>query len=515
MLETALERASRILLVSWEGLNGTAVWLTISFAAAGVLRNFLSPEFLQRSLGNARPCSIFKAVGSGLLLPICSCGIIPLGVSLYYSGAYIGPTLAFMTATPVTNPAAILLSVGFLGPKLAMLYVASGVLLSLVVGFTGNALAGPELCLSGAGTARDHLTQTSKASVSRRTRFFSGLRWGFGELGPMVAKYVCLGMLLMGLIAVLVPPSFIRDTLGNPSMLSLTGVALLGAVMYICAVGHIPFIAMLVASGAAPGVAVTFLLAGVATNLPELLTLYRLIGRRTAVLYFVLVSLGALVSGAVVNAILMPGFVPFMNMEASMRSLRLSNYLSLDPSNLARAICALFVLGMALRPIWLRLFRLPRRISSILFSCLFFCVASLASLFIGTRAASASLNSAHPLFAVFESQMPRVEVILTAECDLNGDGDEDLIVLYSIGRDVNRMLVVLAKTEDSDGPVLTNEHPAPVANQVIQFKDIDETPPMEFIVYGTKGVSAGFAVYRCHGGVLEDLFGENMRDCCN
>lgn len=304
MLEVALERFARILLVSWEGLNGTAVWLTVSFAAAGILRNFLSPEFLQRSLGNARPGSILKAVASGLLLPICSCGIIPLGVSLYYSGAYVGPTLAFMTATPVTNPAAILLGLGFLGPELTLLYVTSGVLLSFVVGLAGNALAGPELCLADVDT--QGVASLPNVAVPWRKRFFSGLAWGFGELGPMVSKYVCLGMVLMGLIAVLVPAGFIRANLGNPSMLSLTGVAMLGSVMYICAVGHIPFIAMLVASGAAPGVAVTFLLAGVATNLPELLTLYRLIGRRTAVLYFVIVTLGALVSGYVVNLILMP-----------------------------------------------------------------------------------------------------------------------------------------------------------------------------------------------------------------
>jgi hypothetical protein len=176
----------------------------------------------------------------------------------------------------------------------------------------------------------------------------------------MVSKYVCLGMLLMGFIAVRVSPRLIRDTLGNPSLLSLTGVAMLGAVMYICALGHIPFIAMLVASGAAPGVAVTFLLAGVATNLPELLSLYRLIGWRTALLYFVLVSFGALASGVFVNLILMPDFVPFMDMEASMNSLRLSGYFSFDASALVKTLCALFVLGMALRPAWIRVVEVLR-----------------------------------------------------------------------------------------------------------------------------------------------------------
>ncbi|MCS4465357.1 permease [Clostridium botulinum] len=42
-----------------------------------------------------------------MLLPICSCGVIPLGLSLYYSGAYLGPTLAFIASTPIINPIAV------------------------------------------------------------------------------------------------------------------------------------------------------------------------------------------------------------------------------------------------------------------------------------------------------------------------------------------------------------------------------------------------------------------------
>jgi hypothetical protein len=63
----------------------------------------------QRALGNKSVSALFKATVSGMLLPICSCGVIPLGLGLYYSGAYLGPVLAFMVATPIINPAAVIL----------------------------------------------------------------------------------------------------------------------------------------------------------------------------------------------------------------------------------------------------------------------------------------------------------------------------------------------------------------------------------------------------------------------
>jgi hypothetical protein len=56
--------------------------------------------------------------------------------------------------------------------------------------------------------------------------------------------------------------------------------------------------------------------------------------------------------------------------------------------------------------------------------------------------------------------------------------------------------------------------PAPVSNQVITFKDIDDKPPLEFIVQGMKGSNLGYAIYRVEGSILENLFGEGMEDCC-
>ena len=85
--------------------------------------------------------------------------------------------------------------------------------------------------------------------------------------------------LIAGLIFNVVPQSFIQDYLGQPGFVSLLGITVIAALMYVCAVGHIPFIAALVASGAAPGVAITFLMAGAGTNIPELLTISRMIVR--------------------------------------------------------------------------------------------------------------------------------------------------------------------------------------------------------------------------------------------
>ena len=100
-------------------LNGASSWMMLSLIVAGCLHEFLTPEVLHNSsLGTTRVRGILWATLTGMLIPICSCGSIPLGIGLYHSGAYLGPTLAFMTSSPMINPIAIIHSKRQMGPKI-------------------------------------------------------------------------------------------------------------------------------------------------------------------------------------------------------------------------------------------------------------------------------------------------------------------------------------------------------------------------------------------------------------
>ena len=128
--------------ISLSILNSSSPWLFMSFILAGILRYLVSGETLQKSLGNKSFSAIMKSTVSGMLLPICSCGVIPLGLGLYFSGAYLGPVLAFMTSTPIINPAAIILSYGLLGKEITLIYLISGFLIPMIAGSLGNLLGG-------------------------------------------------------------------------------------------------------------------------------------------------------------------------------------------------------------------------------------------------------------------------------------------------------------------------------------------------------------------------------------
>ena len=111
----------------------------------------------------------------------------------------------------------------------------------------------------------------------------------------------------------------------------------------------------------------------------------------------------------------------------------------------------------------------------------------------------------------FEVMNPGKEVLKYAMQDLNNDGREDLVVIYRVSPEKNMMRVVL----DLGGRFAeTNEVPAPYSNQVISFRDIDNKPPIEIVVQGTREAKFGYAIFRVEGMQLNNLFGEGMEGCC-
>ena len=345
---------------AWSMLNSASPWMIFSFLLAGVLHEFLKPEKIQKTaIGSSRISGVFWTTVSGMLIPICSCGTIPLGISMYYSGAYLGPTLSFMTSTPMINPLAVILAWGLLGKEIAIIYIITGFVAPMIIGIVANRFAGDELHIGinpkYAKGSEDEGEEDGSPLISldfeepsALEKVRSGLRWSLTELSVTISKYTVTGMLAAGFLFTVVPQSFIPDYLGNPGMISLLGLTVVAALMYVCAVGHIPFIAAIVASGAAPGVAITFLMAGAGTNIPELLTISRTIGKRAMLMYFSMVVVISNFVGWLANRLLMPGFVPVLDFDQTTNTISRANRLIVELPDWATWICSGILVAYAL-----------------------------------------------------------------------------------------------------------------------------------------------------------------------
>jgi uncharacterized protein len=80
----------RYALTVWAITVESAPWVVVSLVFGGLIREFLPASGLQRLVNRRGIVGMGGAVTLGALLPICSCGVVPLAISLYRAGVRIG-----------------------------------------------------------------------------------------------------------------------------------------------------------------------------------------------------------------------------------------------------------------------------------------------------------------------------------------------------------------------------------------------------------------------------------------
>lgn len=302
-----------IVLSSWAMLVEMAPYLLLGFVAAGLLSVLISPRWVERHLGNRGFGQVFKASLFGVPLPLCSCGVIPVGASLRRSGAGRGATTAFVLSTPQTGVDSIAVTYALLGPFLAVVRP----LAALLTGFFGGSLVyafdrdgddgavapTPETSCSDNGDGCD------TGEPSEKKTLLDGLRYGLVTLPRDIGRALIVGILLSGVISAMVEPHTLEAYLGG-GLWPMLAAMVVGIPLYVCATASTPIALSLIHAGLSPGAALVFLITGPATNGATLTTLWRVLGRRSTIIFLVTVAIGALATGTVVDAMIGAGVVP-------------------------------------------------------------------------------------------------------------------------------------------------------------------------------------------------------------
>lgn len=297
-------------------INDMSPYLLLGFLVAGLLHAFVPGRLYSKYLSRADWRSVLLAALFGIPLPLCSCGVIPTAMSLRREGASRGATTSFLIATPQTGVDSILATYSILGLPFAILRPIAALVTSLFGGGLVNALV-PE---SDARTAHGVIapdggfTQASakteacdEEEIPADLGFFARLklafRYGFIDMVQDIGKWLVIGLIIAGLIALFVPDDFFTRFADNP--LLTYGIVLLIAIpMYVCATGSIPVAAVLMLKGLSPGAALVFLMAGPASNMASILVIGRVLGRRTQLIYLAALVIGAFVFGVGIDYLL-------------------------------------------------------------------------------------------------------------------------------------------------------------------------------------------------------------------
>ena len=293
-----------ILMQTWGTLREMSPFLLFGFLVAGILYVFIRPELVERHLGGEGVSQVVKASILGVPLPLCSCGVIPVAASLRRHGAGKGATTSFLISTPQTGVDSIMVTLSLLGPVFAVFRP----LFAFVSGVFGGAAVNLLDRGGGGGTAqKGPVCVDCDADGGHRSAGMGGaLRYGFHTLPGDINRALIAGILLAGLIGALVPDDFFASVLGGGIIAMLVMMAV-GIPIYVCATASVPIAAALIAKGVSPGAALAFLMTGPATNAATIMTVSRVMGRRTAAIYLGVVAVSAIAGGLLLDAIFHAG----------------------------------------------------------------------------------------------------------------------------------------------------------------------------------------------------------------
>lgn len=286
----------------------SAPYIIMGFLIAGIFRFWIPSGVLQRHLGARKPAALFKSVGVGCVLPMCSCGTIPLGIGLYKSGASIGNMLAFMTSTPILSPILIVLSLTLLGTKLTVILISVAILGSLTMGLTANKLLRKNSPKGNGKQNRSdkYIRKTDNKQV--KSKLGKALRWSFLDFGADISVDILIGLGMASILLTFLPLEWISTWLGQQEISTLFYVILLGLPVYACSIPSIPVVQGLLLLGASPGAAVAYMIAGPATNLGELNAIRHSMGNKASLFYAVALILIALMGGFITDQMVFPDY---------------------------------------------------------------------------------------------------------------------------------------------------------------------------------------------------------------
>lgn len=300
-----------ILIGFWKILCEMAPYLLFGFFVAGILSVFISASTVEKQLGGRGIWPVVKASLFGVPLPLCSCGVIPVTASLRKHGATRGAATSFLLSTPQTGVDSVMVTLGLLGPVFAIFRPLAAFITGVVGGSIVDLFAGSE----DAGEDMPECHDACCCGGHDGSRLMRALRYGFVSLAREIGKPLIVGLLIAGLIGAVVPDDFFTETVGTGLGAMLLMMAF-GIPLYVCATASVPIAAVMMLKGVSPGAALVFLMTGPATNAAAITTIWKIMGRRTAIIYLVTVAVSALASGYILNYVFYAG--DFVSGEISM-----------------------------------------------------------------------------------------------------------------------------------------------------------------------------------------------------
>ena len=280
-------------------LTEMAPYLMLGFFFAGLLHLLFPKKRVRQYMGKNNFKSVFNASLFGIPLPLCSCGVIPTGISFYKHGASKASTVSFLISTPQTGIDSIFVTYSMLGLPLAIIRP----IVAFITGLFGGMIT-RKIDPEKAEAVIENNDNDDEIPAGFYPKVKEMFRYSFIDFLQDISNWLIIGLLIAALISVAVPDDFFADRIPN-DFLGMLAILLVSIPVYICATASVPVAAVLMLKGLSPGAALVLLMAGPATNAATITMIAKVLGKKSLIGY-----LGAIITGALLSGFLIDYFLP-------------------------------------------------------------------------------------------------------------------------------------------------------------------------------------------------------------
>lgn len=279
------------------------ILLAVIIFAVSIIRSYLPPEKIRVILSrkNKYAGNVLASL-LGIITPFCSCSAIPLFLGFVQAGVPLGTTFSFLIASPMINEVALVLLLGLFGWKIALMYIVSGLIISILSGIIigkmkvenlvepfvyGNLINGNRNLPSMSGKERINYAKDYTLDILKK-----------------VWIYVLIGIGIGAWIHGYLPSDFLAQYAGSDKWYAVPLAVLIGIPLYSNAAGVIPLVSALTEKGVSMGTTLAFMMSVTALSLPEFMILKKVMKIKLIIIFAGIVGIGIIFTGYLFNLIL-------------------------------------------------------------------------------------------------------------------------------------------------------------------------------------------------------------------
>lgn len=265
-----------------QSLVQAAPFILTGFFTAAVFRRFIGCEKLRQLFGGSEISALFKAWGIGMLLPVCSLGVIPVIVEMRRAGVKGGTILAFAMSAPLFNPLSLLYGLTLSEPLAILSFAACSLVIVTVVGMIWDRIF-----------TDSEVNGVADESVHHGIRRMAALGVSAGKeaTGRSLMLVLC-GLIGVGVLGAVIPHASLQHHFNHDQQLAPLKMAVLGIPVYATPMLAMSQMGMMFQHANAIGAAFVLLVLGAGMNIGLIVWMLQEYGvKRSAVWMSILLTI--------------------------------------------------------------------------------------------------------------------------------------------------------------------------------------------------------------------------------